>query len=91
MRGEANGEKGTRAWYLLNYFLLSRGVINFGVQLTFTIGIHLVNVRIRFLCGQQPVILYKNWLVVWLEIFLYLLLKECRNKMRQGENNNTGG
>jgi hypothetical protein len=38
---------------LLSCFLLSRAIVNFGVQLTFTIWIHLVNVHIRFLCGTE--------------------------------------
>ena len=31
VEGEAGGEKGMRAMCLLSYFLLSRGVVNFGV------------------------------------------------------------
>ena len=67
-----------RALCLLNCFLLSRAVLNFGVQLTFTIGIHLVYVSIWFLCGEQLffeqwlVILYQQLIIVWLEFFLYL-------------------
>ena len=41
--GEANSKNGMMVSYLLSCFLLSGVVVNFGVQLTFTIGIHLVN------------------------------------------------
>lgn len=42
---------------LLGYFLLAWGIVNVGVQLTFTIRAHLVTVCIRLLSGQRLVIL----------------------------------
>ena len=38
-------------------FLLSRGIFYFGVKLTFTIGVYLINTCIRLLYGQWLVIL----------------------------------
>lgn len=49
MEGEIDGERGIGVMDLLNCFLMSRGVINFGLYLTFTIEVHLVNVHMRLL------------------------------------------
>lgn len=55
--GEADGEGRIGAMCLLGYFLLTWGVVNVGVQLTFTIRLLLVNVCIQLLSGQQLIIL----------------------------------
>lgn len=54
---DADGERGIGATCLLRYFLLTWGIVNVGVQLTFTIKLHLLNVCIHLLSGQRLVIL----------------------------------
>jgi hypothetical protein len=76
---------------LLSCFLLSRGVVHSGVWLAFTIGIYLVNLRIRILCGQwlfcgqQLVILQQELINTLVRNSWYLLMKECRNKINEAE------